>query len=236
MNTPSKESTKEPKLNDNSDHESLLQDLPKKQYNDAMAISYMLSLNPKINKEDEQMLMFTQVSDMDMPKRIMELYHLLDINNVPLHLINNTSVKAHLRDMKHLLEVQSDNESNEDSNEDSSDEMNDQDEMLRKAWIYYVKQQEKKKNKKRKHKVNSDVKSKQLKTQQMPLDTDLQKSAKTGKSVKSAKAGKSVDFQGSANSQKSQTVTTTHHIPSSKQSSDSGSKGKLDLDGWIHFL
>jgi hypothetical protein len=125
--------------------------LSDKQYHNVMAIAHMIGFNPENNSEHREALLFSQnvTPTPSVPKDVVTFYHLLDIRNVPKTLITNPMVRQRLERMSRLAESdesqdESDNDT-DDTDETEDDDDGDDDDILRRAWIYYTKEQEKKK-------------------------------------------------------------------------------------------
>lgn len=133
------------------DNASLANDLQTKlsthNFNNAMAISYMLGFDPKANATHRDILLYTQLPDYPPPENIVDLYHTLDSKRVPLHLLSNPTVQARLRSMVCLID-----DGDEDDYDDSDGDTDEA--SLRRAWDYYVKERGKRRQqmqKKKKH-------------------------------------------------------------------------------------
>jgi hypothetical protein len=167
--------------------------LTEQQYNNVMAIAHMINFHPESNEEHRTALLYSQnvTPSPKVPKNIVTFYHLLENRNVPKHLITNPMVRQGVERISTLPES-GDSDATPDDDVDSShnfsdseSEHDDEDDILRKAWIYYTKEQErkrklrknekfhekKKKNRKVKERKYSEGKGDQKKKKKVKVST-----------------------------------------------------------------
>lgn len=128
--------------------DKLRQVLTPTQFNNAMAIGYMVGFEPGTTSDYTTSLIYTQKDSSKPPSNIVELYHLLDKHDVPLHLIGNTTLQSRMKEMSHLTTDASD-EASDDTDDASADETDE--DILKRAWIYYTKAQDRKRKQAAKH-------------------------------------------------------------------------------------
>ena len=58
-------------------------------FNNAKALTYMLNLNPLMDENHRKLLLYTQDGNTPPPKDTVEMYHTLDVANVPTSMIRN---------------------------------------------------------------------------------------------------------------------------------------------------
>jgi hypothetical protein len=127
------------------------------QFSNAMAIGHMLGFHPEIDEKHRQALLFTQnvTPTAPVPDDVVTLYHLIDNAKVPKHLITNMKMREALRRMADLPEYES-------SDDASQTDYENEDDILRRAWVYYVNDQDRKRKSDNKRK---DKKAKNKKCQ-----------------------------------------------------------------------
>jgi hypothetical protein len=115
--------------------------LSSRQYNNVMAIAHMIGFNPEKNESEREALLYTQdISPKPQtPANIVDLYHKLNDSEVPPHLITNRNVRESLERMSNLVEYDDITDVSDYEGDESED-----DDILRKAWVYYTKEQERK--------------------------------------------------------------------------------------------
>ena len=108
----------------------------KESFEKAMALVYMLKLDPAHNQTDKDFLLYTQKEEVAPPKNAVHLYHTLDVADVPLTLIGNGVLARTLKKMRQLKE----DDEEDDGYDDEDDDLGEKEsELLRKAWLHYVK-------------------------------------------------------------------------------------------------
>ena len=86
----------------------------------AMAITYMLNLDPAAVPVDRHFLLYTQVEGHIPPKQAVHLYHTLDVADVPLTLISNSTLSKTLKKLRTLREEEEVEEEDESEEEEDS--------------------------------------------------------------------------------------------------------------------
>ena len=111
----------------------------KEDFENSMALTYMLHLDPVTNVKHKQLLLYLQNDSAPPPHDKRLLYQNLDIASVPLHLIGNMSLRETLEDMRRVKDIQ-DNNSSASGEDSSSEELTEEDlgKILSKAWGCYI--------------------------------------------------------------------------------------------------
>ena len=98
------------------------------QFQNAMAICYMLHLKPHENPQDKELLLFTQDGTRSPPKDLLHFYHTLEVAEVPLSLIKNVKLRKVLQHFRRMREAgQEDDDDDEEYDDEETTEDNEKD-------------------------------------------------------------------------------------------------------------
>ena len=124
----------------------------KQDFENSMALTYLLHLDPVTNAKHRELLQYLQSDSSSPPHDKRLLYHKLDIAEVPLSLIGNDNLRKAIEEMRNdKADTDSASDVDYDGDDSSGEPATEEDfaKILGKAWQSYLRKSREKKKKKK---------------------------------------------------------------------------------------